>query len=478
MAITDILEMGRQGMMANRQALQTTAQNVANANTPDYSRQKPVMEAHEQSVHGGTRVGGGVEVKKVIRVHDQFIQNHLLEESKALGQLKSRSDGLRLLEGIIGEQGTDLGNLMTKFFNDVRELSVNPGTASSRAVVSESADAVAFAFRRLSDSLSTIQKDIDTQIEHTVLTTNSMAKELAEMNIGIVRAQAMGQSPNELLDRRDVLERQITEKLGYEILHDERNLATVIAPGVGVLVQGERVNELRVRRTPEEGQKGPGALDVFLGDGNSEHRLTKSISQGEIGGLISVRDAIINPAAEHLDQVAYQFAQSVNQAHRQGMGMDGTSGRDLFTEAFEASGSAGRIALNQDIKNNNLALAVGYGVEDPSDNRVALEMSDIQSKALLSNALTSPSEGDGRYTLGESINEIIGTVGVHTQRTNQMFDHQKAIVDQLDNYRQSVSGVSLEEEAIQMMQFQTAFNAASKMIRVGDELLEEVLKLR
>src|SRR5262245_53162801 len=148
MAISDIWELGRQGMQANKRAMQTSSNNVANANTPGYSRQRAIMQSRMDPLAGVTT--GGVEVKGVIRVNDAFVQKQIVDESHGLGNSKARSEALTRLENIFAKEGGELGNLMTTFFNDVRELSANPETSTVRNVVGTSAEGVVKGFQRAS----------------------------------------------------------------------------------------------------------------------------------------------------------------------------------------------------------------------------------------------------------------------------------------------------------------------------------------
>jgi flagellar hook-associated protein 1 FlgK len=161
MGVSDILEIGRQGLAANRQALQTTAHNVANANTPGYSRQRPVLQSRERWTTDSQSVGGGVEVAKVIRIHDAFIEKRIWEEAKEYGRYRMQADGIKRIEGLVYNDGGHMGELMNRFFNDFRELSLNPESSTIRSSIANSADITARGFRKLNDSLESMQADTD-----------------------------------------------------------------------------------------------------------------------------------------------------------------------------------------------------------------------------------------------------------------------------------------------------------------------------
>ena len=191
---------------------------------------------------------------------------------------------------------------------------------------------------------------------------------------------------------------------------------------------------------------------------------------------MQVRDKVINPAIEHLDKIAYHIATEVNSVHREGEGMDGVSGRNFFKDIGNGpEGAAYRFDLNDVIKNNYENIAVGYSGSKPGSNEIALKIANIQNeKGLATNHLGTQEQ----HTINESLNALVARIGVETQREGNLLNHQKDVVQQLENYRQSVEGVNLEEEAVNMIQYQTVFNASAKAMKVGEELFNTILSLK
>lgn len=477
MPVIDILEIGKQGLDANRQGLQTSSNNVANANTPGYSRQRAVLATNEQPLQGQTRLPG-VNVKATVRVHDKFVQNQIIDEFHLLGAAKLRTEGMRRVEGAVHNEAFRVNDLLNGFFNDLRQLSANPEVNALRSNVIFSAQEAANGFRSLSNNLVAVRDDMDSQISVAVERVNTLAQEVADLNGKIAFYEGKGEPPLELLDRRDTAVREIAQKLGFQDFVDNRDRVNLTAGGVGVLVNGTTFSELVVMRTPENGAKAAGSYDIFVKDGQGLRAATGYLKDGEIGGMIHVRDKVINPTLKHLDSVAFQFADNVNLLHSQGVGGDGLTGRNLFDISATAEGAAQKIAVTSEIRNNSSAIAVGAVPNSPGDNRVALALADLQNLTLISDDPTSDTPGPDRQTLNESLTGLVGKVGVQTEHEDRLFRHQEAVVSQLENYRQSISGVNLDEEAVSMMQYQSAFNASAKAMKVGDELLNTILSLK
>ena len=176
--------------------------------------------------------------------------------------------------------------------------------------------------------------------------------------------------------------------------------------------------------------------------------------------------------------MAYTFAKTINDVHKEGFGADGVGGRALFTELQGPKGASGMIAVSNDVKGSLDAIAAGYSPDAAGDNRVALRIGQLQSEALLPGTVEKMGELPATQTLNESLNSMVDKIATTTAHDDQIFHHQEAVVNQLENYRQGVSGVSLEEEAVNMMQYQTAFQAAAKCMKMGDELFQTVLKIK
>jgi flagellar hook-associated protein 1 len=246
----------------------------------------------------------------------------------------------------------------------------------------------------------------------------------------------------------------------------------------GDLVNGNEAYDLVAARTPANGEKGNNSIDIFRKDSMGMHRVTPHFKEGEVAGVLHIRDEVVNPTIARLDHAAYQLASVVNSVHRDGLGLDGHGERDLFKSVENIEGASRNFDLSDDVKHNFEAIATARDSNSPGDNRIALAIADLQNKALM------PTDGflgegkENRHTLNESLNSLMGGIGTQTAKEDQLFRHQQGVVNQLDNYRQQISGVSLEEEAMNMLQFQAAFNAAAKTVRVGDEILQTILNLK
>jgi flagellar hook-associated protein 1 FlgK len=325
----------------------------------------------------------------------------------------------------------------------------------------------------MNESFEGMKRELDLRIGDAAEQINSMTHEIAGLNDTIAQCESRGEIPNDLYDRRDMMVRNLSSKLDVTVTPDQRGQITIISGG-SVLVQGNDCCSLTVARTPDSEGKTAGQVDVFVKNaGGGERPITRLITGGELGGMIRVRDAVIGEAQGQLDKIAHHVAGAVNGVHTQGTGLDGTSGKKLFNDVGDVKGAAFRFGISDEVGKNYEGIAVGSSLAS-GDNTIALKIADLQNEK----GLASTNVADQSHTINESLNALVGKIGVETQRDDSFFQHQQAVVDQLNNYQQSISGVSLEEEAVNMIQYQTVFNASAKAMKVGEELFNTILSLK
>ncbi len=461
MPINNILELSRQGMAAQEQAIEVTSNNIANANTENYSRQKAILASGSSAAINDNINASGVKFKGAERVHDIFVENRLLQESPLLGGARARSEVLSELESILVPSSGHLGDSINNFFNAVREYSLNPEILANKANVVEAAKSTAEKFRSVYNSMSDLRTSIDRKIEMEVERVNFLAKEIASLNY-VIGTSRHRESLNELQDKRDALLRELSEKIGVQTLNSNNDIRNVLVEGGAILVNGSEPCELVAIRTADSE-----STRVFLKGNTNELPL----KEGSLGSLICVRDELVDRSIASLNKLAYEFSNKVNEIHKKGVGADGVSERPLFIEPKDINNAAYFIDVEEKIKKEPSLLTSGYSAI--GDNRVALELSELQYAKNFSINSTDKNE----ETLNDAINHLINGVAVESNNSTQLLGQEEAVIEQLKNYREKISGVSLDEEAINLMRFQTVYNASQKAMRVGNDLFETLLKI-
>jgi len=469
-----MLDVGRRSMMNSQTALQTVGHNIANKSTEGYSRQRVEIQSNEAVTHGGLRIGTGAKTAAVKRINNPFLEKQIGQEQGHLGFLGGKADALVRVEQVYNEQSNKgLNQFISDFFNAFRELSNNPESLATRTLVRETADYMARDFARVHNQLTNVRKDIDQQISTNIDEINSIAQEIASLNekIQAIEMKGAGAPANDERDRRDLLLKQLGEKINIRWTEGADSTVTVSAGQNALLVAGYDAKKLAVSASPERGQKGEGHFDIVYI--NSQYAtpitVTEQFKGGAIGGLLEVRDRVIGDLMTGLDEMAFQLSTAVNDSHRMGFDAYNQTGGDFFLQPFDSKGAALGMRLANEIANDPNRIAAAAQIDAPGDNRIANEISQLQYGKILN---------DRSATLDDFYNGMVGQVGVITKRTNTEHESQGEIVKQLRNIRESISGVSLDEETTKMIEFQKSFDASARLIRTADEMFDTVLNLK
>lgn len=467
----NIFNTGKSALFSSRSALSTTGHNISNVNTEGYSRQRVEQESVAADRLGNAVYGTGVRVAGIQRINDEYLTRQVSHETKFLGQYREKDVALMQADSIFNELNNEgLNRLMAKFFNEFRKLGNDPESEAMRATVRESTDQLIGDFHRISRSLRDIQKNIDVRLETNIREANELVDRLAHLNEEIKRSELNTHSQAaDLRDKRDVAIKKLSEIADISVASNERGELTVSLSGVGPLVSGSLKNKLYVEtaKSNEEGRP-EGSLVVRLEHNNSPD-VGGRIKNGKLGGLLESRDQILGTAARRLDELAFTFASKINEIHRKGYTVGGDTGIDYFEQPDSIEGAAERLSLSSDVREDANNIATALMPDAPGDNRVVLLISKLQHQRVM---------GGGKSTFDDHYNATVADLATIAQKNKQVLEHQNHIVEQLEKIRQSIAGVSLDEETMNLVQFQQAFNASAKVIKVADEMLETVLNLR
>ncbi len=320
-------------------------------------------------------------------------------------------------------------------------------------------------FQRVNGQLKAIQDDLDGQIKTTVDEINQLTKELATLNEKIQQVEIQGNPANDERDRRDLLVKKIGEKVEISWAEGQDGMVTVTAGNTAVLVSGTSANEMTAKHTDERDR-----VEIFYK--SSEHgslfNVTQQMKGGKIGGALEVRDGLIEDHLQTIDKMAYTLAKEVNSSHIEGFDRQGRQGVLFFEMPADIAGASEKIQVNKTILQDPDRIASAARKDAPGDNTIANMISTLQHQAVM----------EGGATFDDYYNSQVGQIGSITQRALKGQESQKNILSQLGNIRESISGVSLDEEATKMIEMQKAYDASARLIRTADEMFDTVLNLK
>jgi flagellar hook-associated protein 1 len=472
--INSIMDVGKRSMMNSQNALQTVAHNIGSKDVEGYSRQRVEFQTNPPTGSGKTRMGTGSRTSAVTRINNDFIEKQIQQENGRLGMTKGRAENLQRVEDVFNEHSNKgLNKFVTDFFNAFRELSNTPESQAVRDLVRSTAEGVAGDFQRVSRQMKDIQSDIDNQLSAYVEEVNSLSSEIARLNEQVAQVEVGGHGvANDERDRRDALLKRVGELVNIRYHEGKNGSVNVIAGGNAVLVSHGEWGRLRTVSSPENGIKREGNFDIYYEFGNSgiPTPMTRQFTGGVIGGALHVRDEVCNDILAKMDGLAYNISEAVNTVHAAGFDGYGKQAGHFFTlQGGGLRDAAQNIKLTENVGSDSWRIAAGAIPNAPADNRIANAISSLQFERVM---------GGGSATYDDFYNGIVGELGVGAKKSYMEMDHQDAVVKQLKNIRESISGVNLDEEAIKMIEYQKTFDASAKLIKTSDELFDTVLSLK
>lgn len=436
-------------------ALETSGHNVANVNTPGYSRQRVDFAANDPHVfysQGWKSLGQGVHISQIERIRDLYLDRSLTASNGQLGKFSAATSGLRSIEGVYGEP-SDSGIVaaMGKFYDAWSGLGSNPTDPGAKFEVRNAgqvlADRVRGAWQDMDGQASQNKNQIDTLISQV----NDLADQISKLNKSIVAASISGQSPNDLLDQRDQAIQQMGSLVNVHTETFQDGTVAVYAAGFAVV---DNAGTLPFPTTYD-----PVAGTVTNGS------VTNTVRSGTLAGLF-IHSAEIANQQSRLDSLANEFRTAVNTVHMTGQNSIGTTNVRFFNDVTVPPQTGARDfdldgLVKADIEN------VMSGVSGkPGDGGLALSLSASRDTAVASL---------GNKTFSNYMHETVDTLASMISYYSQATSTETAVNSQVSNQIQSVSGVSIDDEMADMVKFQRSYQAAAKALSTFDQMTQDLI---
>jgi flagellar hook-associated protein 1 FlgK len=317
---------------------------------------------------------------------------------------------------------------------------------------------MANTFNQLSNNITKVQEDIGTNITNIVTDINQIADQIAELNRKVSQVEVGGHNANDYRDQRDLLVLNLSKLIDIDSFEDGDGNITVMVGGGKPLVERTATWDLSTVNVA-------GVDQVYWNDSSGGSQdITTRIASGELKGWIEARDVVITDYQTRLDDLAATMIAEVNALHSAGYGLDGSQ-----NDFFVGTGAAD-MAVNPDIEADvDLIAAASDALALPGDNATAMAIFDLQNTMTMAG---NSSNFDDYYI------SLVGDVGSDVRRADLNFDHQSTMMNHLSNYREEVSGVSLDEEMVNLVKFQHAYTAAAKLITTTDEMMETIVGMK
>jgi flagellar hook-associated protein 1 len=440
------------GLLADQGALATTTNNVANVNTPGYTREVPVLVTSDPVVLGPLTFGTGVNLQSVESIRDPLLESQIQQQTQTENQYNTLASALQQTQLNFTSSGSDIGSEISNFFASINQLSSDPSDLSVREGVLTAAGNLATSFNTTANSLTQQQQSLDLSVVQTVGQINQLSQQIAQLNGQISNVENAGQSAGTFVDQRQEAIDQLSALVDVSVIPSNNTLTLTTANGAP-LVSGDQSFQLTTQTTDS------GLHDVYS-EGND---ITSQIISGQLGGTLQARDQQIPAIQTQLDTLASGLANAVNGVQVAGFDLNGNPGTDLFTPPpANGVGAAGNLSVA--ITDPSLIAASSDGSQGSNGNAEAMY------------ALSSQPIIDGQNPT-DYYSGIVSNVGNATSNASAEQNASNLILQQLQDQNNSVSGVSLDEEAANLVQYQDAYQASAQVITTINDMMYAVINM-
>jgi flagellar hook-associated protein 1 FlgK len=442
MTISGLFEIGKRSLLAYQSAINTTSQNIANVGNENYSRRRVEIAG----------LSNGMPIEDAIRLRQRFAEQQYWQESQQLGRYDTLGSMLGQIENVFAEDTeAGLSNVLNQFWNAWNDLANNPESESSRTIVKDKAIVLTDRMRNMYSDLNDLQQQVLPQIGTQISDINQKLTELGRINNQLRSGQT-----SDLMDQRDKLVGELSEYLSLKVKEKATGEVTLYSEGLALVSEGH-VNQLETTVVQENGHN---KVQIRVKD--MEKAL--SVSSGSLSAYVDIHNEYIPEYLDRLDTMARQLVESVNEIHITGENLSGTTGIDFFTSGIT---SAADFTVNQSIIDDPNLIATRLPGEGDGSGSIAQSVSNLRFQSITS-------EG----TIANYYQSMLSGLGNGIQANEFLSDSQSLIVQQLQNQRDAVAGVSLDEEMTRMMQYEQAFQAAARIVTTVDEMMQTVLDMR
>lgn len=444
------LLIGLQGLQVAQAALSATSNNIANADTDGYTREVPQFTENALSQQGNSISGGGVTLTGLQSVRDELLNLQIQAQTSQQSSADTQYSQLDQLQTYFTSTGADITSAFSAFSTSLTQLSSNPTSSAAQQSALSAGQNLAQAFNTTAGGLTSAQSTANSQVTQTVAQINNLTAQIAQLNGQVAQLTAAGEDGGTAEDQRDELVQNLSQLTGISVFQSDGGETITTASGTPLVV-GSQSYSLQTTTGSD------GMQHVLDSSGND---ITSSISGGQLGGSIEVRDQVIPGFLSQLNTLATDFADGFNTAQTQGYDSNGNAGEDFFT-----------------VPTTNAAAGIQVTITDPSLIAVSSDGS-IGSSGNVSNLMSALNSNlSSGQTASQMYASLVSAVGTATSDASTQSTAIGQSLLQLTDLQGSVSGVSTDEETTNLIRFQTAYEAAAKVVSTIQSLNDTTINM-
>jgi flagellar hook-associated protein 1 FlgK len=463
------MEMARNAMRVARSGAEVSGNNLANASNPIYARQRiKINSAVTIPTEKGPQ-GSGAAVARIEQIRDRVLDASIVYENSITGYHEGKQMYLFRAEAALGQtvdnQSIDAGAAygsyglsegMTELFNSFQSLSVSPTSIPERQTVISNAKKVASKLRTVDERLSRLRTAINEEVKDTINQVNGKIKEVAYIAINIGNIEVTEGSANEVRDSLQDSMEQLSKYVDINTTTNDNGELSVFLNGHEMITDNVMTNSIQLTKDSSTGM-------YFMKELNHGNKIDPEV--GYIKGMIDVRDESVKDLRSEIDTLASQLITEVNALHQTGYDLDGVN--DSNSGFFEGSGAAD-IKVNETISDSPRKLQGSSSGAEASNNDILRSIANLGSTAIA---------GLNSVAFSEYYGNTVSRFGQDVALTTSQLNDQKTVERMLTKQRESIMGVSIDEEVANLIVYQRAFQASAKLLTVMDRLMQDVLNM-
>ena len=465
-----MLNVGARALQTQQQGVSVAGQNLANVNNPAYARQRLVIQTSTPTLTGLGSEGTGVDAVGIRQLRDSLLDGQIRSETSVMGFLQSQQTALQYAAAGIGEQlsgsaaagdagavgsSGGLADNLTGLFNAFQGLTTAPASLTNRQVVLSQAQQLASQFNQVDQRLAAVNSQLNESVHTDVTSANKLLSGIASLNQRISASEsATGGTANDLRDLRQQKVEELAKLVNFQSATTADGAVNISVDG-NLLVAGSTVED-----TLQTYDAGGGQLLVQTANSGTP----LALSGGSIQGTIAARDGTLKTLRTGLNDLASQLITQVNTVHRAGFDLNGNTNADFFTGT-----NAANIGVNAALVHDPSKLQASAVLGTPGNSQVALALAQLAGVK---------QAGLGNQTFSDNYTGKIMDLGFSLSAINNQVSDQEVVHNMLQTQRNSVSGVSLDEEMVDLVKYQRAFQASAHLVTTVDQMLDVVVNLK
>lgn len=445
-------------------AMGIISNNIANSANDDYSRQRYEFQSLSPDKTGGIETGRGIDIAGVSQVVNDFVELRLNKSYQDVGRYDAQTEYLKNIESVMNEtDGTGLNNSITEFFNAWTAASAEPESITVRQNILNLAQNMMDNFKTYGDSIADLRSTIDQEVEKTIPQINNLLDNIKNLNQQIQESNTGALS---LKDSRRTALNDLAELIDITYLESDDGSLQVYTKSGLPLLNGATTATLGTQVNVGNENH----FDVTYSMGATSSTITNLLQGGRLKGLVDARDTYLANYQDDLNDLAYTIVGQVNTLHSAGYDLDSNTGNNFFTALGAVSGAAQTLSLDNSVSGTPRAIALSGDIANvPGGNAQALAIANLydSTSIVFQDASTNSFAG--------YLGDLMATVGNNVRISKDNQDLAESVIFQVQLERSEESGVNIDEEQINLVKLQSAYEASGRMLRIADTMLNTLI---